>query len=143
MKWRRTALIVMGLCMPLVTPLKLPAVEAMRVPDVETLNDDLSKYSGRRIQIDGKLEENIDKKSFVLSSGGIISDEIVVVGSPEDPTDLTTIPKNTKLTITGTLLLKPVSNVTKDGTWTLTPQITTGFRDVKAFLIADEINRRE
>ncbi|MBX3019886.1 MAG: hypothetical protein KF767_18510 [Bdellovibrionaceae bacterium] len=143
MKWRRTALIVMGLCMPLVTPLKLPAVEAMRVPDVETLNDDLSKYSGRRIQIDGKLEENIDKKSFVLSSGGIISDEIVVVGSPEDPTDLTTIPKNTKLTITGTLLLKPVSNVTKDGTWTLTPQITTGFREVKAFLIADEINRRE
>lgn len=140
MNWRSTVLLMLGFFLPHVA---LAATDIMRVPDVETLIDDLQKYSGRRVQVEGKVEENIDKRSFVLASGGIVSDEIVVVGSPEDPTDLTTLPKDTKLTVTGTVILKPVSGVKKKGVWTLTPQIATGFQDVKAFLIADEINRRE
>lgn len=124
-------------------PAAVAAPAPVRLPDVETLNDDLGKYAGRRIQVEGRVTEHIDRRSLVLAGGGLINDEIVVVGSAEDPTDLSTIPKNTKLAVTGTLILKPVTDVSKEGVWSLTPRIATGFRDVKAFLIADEINRRE
>jgi hypothetical protein len=109
------------------------------IKDVETLNDDLNKYSGQRVQVSGEVEDKIDARSIVLESGGTFNDEIVVVAGPNLKGDLASLQEDTDVTVTGTIVLKPVADVRRDYRWDVTPDMLAEFRDVKAFLVADEI----
>lgn len=112
------------------------------VADVETLNDQLRKFAGRRIQVDGRIVDKIDARSVMLQSGGLWNDQIVVVAAPRLKDQLNKLPLGREILVTGVLLLKPVDPRTDDS-WTLTTRLATGFRDVKAFLIADQIAMKE
>jgi len=110
------------------------------VKDVETLNDDISKYSGQVVRVSGEVEDRIDSRSVVLESGGIFNDEIVVISGPKAKgTNISALKKNAKVVVTGTVIMKPVTDFQREYNWTLTPEMTGEFTDTRAFLVADEI----
>lgn len=110
------------------------------VKDVETLNDDLSKYAGKVVRVSGEVEDKIDSRSVVLESGGIFNDEIIVISGPNAKgTDIGALKKDAKVVVTGTVVMKPVADFQKEYNWTLSPQMTGEFTDTRAFLVADEI----
>jgi len=110
------------------------------VKDVETLNDDLSKYSGQVVRVSGKVEDKIDSRSIVLESGGIFNDEIVVISGPKvKGTNIGTLKEDAKVVVTGTVVMKTVTDFQKEYNWTMTPEMAGEFTDTRAFLVADEI----
>lgn len=110
------------------------------VKDVETLNDDLNKYSGKVVRVSGKIEDRIDSTSVVLESGGIFNDEIIVINGPNlKGTNVNSLKENAKVVVTGTVVMKPLADFRREYNWTLTPQLDGEFTDTRAFLVADEI----
>ncbi|MBD66625.1 MAG: hypothetical protein CME62_15560 [Halobacteriovoraceae bacterium] len=71
--------------------------------DVEELLDDEDKFNGQEVTLHGEVERVIDNRTFVLESGGIINDEVVVVLekglSPDEVAGL--IQKDQKLIVKG------------------------------------------
>lgn len=108
--------------------------------DVETLNDNLAKYSGKVVRVNGEIEEKIDSRSIVLESGGFLNDEIVVInGANAKGTKIDELNKDTKVVVTGTVVMKPVSEFRKDYNWNLNSETEKEFKNIRAFLVAEEI----
>ncbi len=113
--------------------------KAQVVKDVETLNDDINKYSGQRVEVQGEIEDKIDGRSVVIESGGVFNDEIVVIAGPNFKGDMGAMKEDTLVKVTGTVVAKPYSEVRSQYNWTLNDDMQTEFGDVRAFLVADDV----
>lgn len=111
------------------------------VKDVETLNDDLRKYNGKRIRVEGNVDHKIDSRAFLLESGGLFNDKIVVLTSPKVKNlDVNALDDDKNIRVTGTLVTKSLATLRKDYSWDLTENRIRELRNAKTYLVADEIS---
>lgn len=109
------------------------------VKDVETLLDDVARYNGQKVQVSGEVEKIIDPKAFVLESGGLFNDEIVVL----QPQGKLNVKDDSEVTVTGTVRTVGLVDVEREYGWDLDPQIRIELERVEAFLIADRIESKK
>ncbi|MFP5386180.1 MAG: hypothetical protein ACLGHN_08885 [Bacteriovoracia bacterium] len=109
----------------------------VQVADVETLMDNISDYQGKKVTVTGEVEDVIDKKSIIVESGGIINDEIVVIG--RDSLNPKALKEDAKVQVTGTVRAVPVVEVEREVGWDLEPEVEAELKAVNVFLVADEI----
>ena len=115
----------------------------MKVEDVEELLDDYEDFIGKKVSVPGEVEYRIDSRTFVLESGGLINDEIVVFlpkGFADDQS--TMIVDDADLTVKGTIITYNVVEVEREMDWDWTPEIEAELENVVVVLKAEEIMQR-
>lgn len=116
-----------------------PTALPVRVKDVETLLDEKDKLANQKVSVKGEVEDKIDSKSFVLEGGGIVSDQIVVLMSPQAREKAKNIKENEKLTVVGTVKAVPLVKIREDFSWDLDPKLEVELEDENVFLVAEDI----
>jgi hypothetical protein len=120
--------------------LKSPSNEkATVVDDVERLNDQILQFNNKRVTVKGDLETK-GTKSFILESGGLINDEIVVIGDKNIQNKLKQYGDDAQVRVTGTVRNISVVDVEKQYGWDLDPEVEVELEKVKSFLVADEVD---
>lgn len=115
--------------------------KVLDVTDIETLNDDIKKYDGKTVRVKGEVEDKIDTRSVVIESGGVIDDEIVVIGGPNlKGQQIADLVEDSEVVVTGTVVSKPMAEIRKQYGWNVDEKMAGEFRNVKSYLIADEIS---
>ncbi|AEI67179.1 hypothetical protein [Corallococcus macrosporus] len=109
--------------------------------DVEELNDNPAKYAGRTVSVAGEIKDKIDWRSFVLESGGIFDDEIVVL-VPGDSQGLTPLrlSEDANVVVTGTVRSLPLVEVERQLGWDLDPELEVELEGTRDYLVADRID---
>jgi hypothetical protein len=115
---------------------------AVQVEDVEELLDNIDRYVDTRVSVSGEIEEHIDSQSFVLESGGLFNDEIVVVvPQGAEGLDLMQLREDSDVVVTGTLRTVSRLEIEREYGWDLDPEIEVELEDVEVYLVADRIGR--
>lgn len=111
--------------------------------DVEELNDNISRYIGQKVTVAGEIENKIDARSFVLESGGIFDDEIVVL-VPQKSQGLKPMRLNedANIVVTGTVRSLPVVEVERQLGWDLDPEVEVELEGTRNYLVADRIDHQ-
>lgn len=111
--------------------------------DVETLMDNPTKYDNQKISIKGEVKDQIDSQSFVLESGGIFDDEVVVLMSPQMKEAKAKTPKeDSAVTVTGTVRMVPIVEIRRELSWDLDPQMEAELQGAKVFVVADKVAKK-
>ncbi len=152
--WLRRFLMSVGLLVPALAlaqgqPQKQssqqkPQAAAQRSPgqmmDVEELNDNISRYAGKKVTVAGEIEDKLDARSFVIESGGIFDDEIVVLTPPGSkglrPLQLN---EDADIVVTGTVRSYPVMELERELGWDLDPELEVELEGTRNYLVADNI----
>lgn len=108
------------------------------VESVEELLDNVAYYNGKKVQVSGEVEE-IDGRAFILESGGVFNDEIVVVISGASMR----VMEDEDVTVSGTVRTISFVEVEREYGLDLDPGIEVELENREAFLIADRIEQRE
>lgn len=108
------------------------------VENVEELLDNVAYYADKKVQVSGEVEE-IDGRAFILESGGVFNDEIVVVISEASMR----VMEDTDVTVSGTVRTISFVEVEREYGLDLDPEIEVELENREAFLIADHIKQRE
>lgn len=108
------------------------------VESVEELLDNVAYYADKKVQVPGEVEE-INGRAFILESGGVFNDEIVVV-MPETGMRVT---EDVDVTVSGTVRTIGLVEVEREYGLDLDPEIEVELENREAFLIADRIEQRE
>jgi len=109
------------------------------IKDVRTLIRDSNQYSDKTVKVSGEVNKKIDKNSFVLESGGLINNEIVVLMSPEAKKKADMVKEDEDLTVTGTLRNVGISEIRKELSWDLDPQLEMEFEGIRSYLVATDV----
>lgn len=109
------------------------------IKDVETLNDEINKYTGKKVRVAGEIKDKVDSRSFVIESGGIFDDEILVVMPPKMKQNLAQFKDDQRVRVTGTVRQASVVDIRREYSWDLDPQIEAELEGSRAYLVADEI----
>lgn len=113
---------------------------AIELDDVESLNDDLPRYRGKRVVVTGEVEDKVDSKSMVIESGGIFNDELLVVAGPMlKESDLARFQENHEVKVSGTVRMMTAEQAKKEYGWNPTASAAERIKGRKAFLVADQI----
>ncbi|MFP2901684.1 hypothetical protein [Corallococcus sp. 4LFB] len=109
--------------------------------DVEELNDNISSYVGQKVSVAGEIENKLDARSFVMESGGIFDDEIVVV-VPQKSQGLRPVRlrEDANIVVTGTVRSIPIVDVERQLGWDLDPELKIELEGTRNFLVADRID---
>lgn len=118
------------------------AQDAEYVENVEELLDNVARYDGKKIRVSGEVEE-IDERAFILESGGIFNDEIVVVIPERGVTVTERITEEEHATVTGMVHTISLVEVEREYGWDMHPEIEVELERVEAFLIAERIDAWE
>lgn len=108
------------------------------VENVEELLDNVAYYADKKVQVSGEVEE-IDGRVFILESGGVFNDEIVVVLSEASMR----VMEDSDVTVSGTVRTISFVEVEREYGLDLDPEIEVELENKEAFLIADRIEQRE
>ncbi|WP_240761766.1 hypothetical protein [Nitrosococcus wardiae] len=109
--------------------------EPQRVEDVEELLDSITRYKGQTVRVSGEVEEIIDQKAFILESGGLFNNEIVVLV----PQGNLTVMEGIDVTVTGTVRVISLIEIDREYGWGLEPYMRVELEDVDTFLVADHV----
>jgi hypothetical protein len=116
---------------------------ANRFEDVEDLMDRVEQLDNQTVTVAGEVDKLIDPQSFILESGGIINDEIVVVMDKKlMDAQKAMATDDANLIVTGTVRRIPVAQLRKELGWNFDSKWDEKFGRVKSFLIASEIQRK-
>lgn len=110
--------------------------KVVKFKDVESLNDDLVKYEGRMVSVIGAVQDRVDERAFVLASGGLLNDEIVVL---MDKSLKSQVEERKTIEVVGVIRTLPLDKVKESFGWDLNPQTRTRLQRVKTFLVAQQL----
>lgn len=74
------------------------------IEDVESLLDNKAQYDGLRVSVSGQITKQLDSKSFILESGGVLNDEVLVM-TTKDQDFSQNLKQKTSMNVTGTFRL--------------------------------------
>lgn len=106
---------------------------------VEELLDIVSRYNGQKVRVSGEVEEIIDQQAFVLESGGLFNDEMVVLM----PKGQLQVEEDYEVAVTGTVRTVGLIDIEREYGWDLDPHVKLELEHWEAFLIADRIEIKE
>ena len=108
--------------------------------DVEELRDRLPEIGSRTVNVAGEVDDKLDGRSFVLESGGLFDDEIVVIVPPEVAKAAGSIEEDEDLVVTGTVRRVRVIDIEREYDWDLDPELAVELEDTDHYLIASRIS---
>lgn len=111
--------------------------------DVEELNDVLPQMRGRTVTVVGEVEEELHERAFMLESGGLFDDEIIVLVPPQAKRAGVVIQDDEKLEVVGTVRAVRVVDIERDYGWDLDPELEAELEGVRHYLVADRIVRAD
>lgn len=114
---------------------------ATTVKDVETILDNVSLYNGKKITVTGEIQDRPDARSFVLESGGLLNDEIVVIDAKRKTA--VKLDEDSQVSVSGTVRAAPIVDLRRELSWDLDPQIETELEGAQAFIIAEQISQAQ
>ncbi|QBQ56435.1 hypothetical protein E3U44_03555 [Nitrosococcus wardiae] len=117
--------------------------EPQTLENVEELLDDVLRYDGKKVRVSGEVEELIDQHSFILESGGLFNDEMVVLIPEGNMKAHARVTEDSKVTVTGTVRAVGLVEVEREYGWDLDPHLKVELENVEAFLISDNIEQKE
>lgn len=113
---------------------------AVNVNTVSTLNANLDLYKNKMVAVHGEVDDKVNERAFLLESGGLINDELVVIASDKIPADqLAAIKEDSEVQVKGTVKVMSLADAKKEFRWTLSKEDEKELRDVKTFLVAESI----
>lgn len=111
--------------------------------DVQELNRRAERYAGQKVAVAGEIQDRVGGASFVLESGGIVNDEILVAVRKDaqglEPSELA---EDTDVVVTGTLRRVPVIEIERELGWDLEPELEIELEETKSVLVAERIERQ-
>ena len=112
--------------------------------DVEALLDNPAEFVGKQVSVPGEVEYLIDQQTFVLESGGIINDEVVVFIPEEFPKEqLPLVVDDAELVVKGILRAFNVIEFEREiDWWDWTPEIEAELERVELVLVAEDITSK-
>lgn len=108
------------------------------VENVEELLDNIARYDNKKVRVPGEVEE-IDRRAFILESGGVFQDEIIVV-MPETGM---WVREDADVIVAGTVRTISIIEIEREYGLDLDPEIEIELKDREAFLIAERIEHRD
>lgn len=144
---RRSRCLVM-LAALLALPAGVMAADKGKAPgatlNVQELNRNIAQHQGQRVSVAGEIEEKLDGRSFILESGGLINDEILVL-VPKNAQGINAqqLRDDANLVVTGTVRSMPVVEVERELGWDLDPQLEVELEGARNFLVAERISRQQ
>ncbi len=116
---------------------------ARQYEDVEQLVDNVKQLEGQKVSVPGEVKQLLNPRAFVLESGGIINDEIVVlVPKKLDEQQVMSIKDDADLAVTGVVRNVPLIEVRRELGWDMDPQLVVELERVKSYIVADRIAQR-
>lgn len=114
-----------------------------RTMDVQDLNANIDQYLGKKISVAGEIEDKEGPRSFVLESGGIFNDEILVV-VPNNARGLNPqqLQDDADIVVSGTVRAMTVMDVERELGWDLDPELEVEMEGTRNYLVADQISRQ-
>lgn len=111
--------------------------------DVQDLNSNISQYLGQQVSVAGEVEEKYGPRSFILESGGLFNDEILVV-VPRDAQGLKAqqLQEDADIIVTGTVRSMTVIDVERELGWDFDPEIEMELEGTQNYLVAERIIRQ-
>ncbi len=117
--------------------------DAVKFEDVETLMDNIAKHDHAKVSVKGEVKDLITPGAFVLESGGIFDDEIVVV-LPKQIRDanVNKIREDADLVVNGTIRRVPVVTIQREIGWDFDPQVKVELDRTNNYLVAESVARQ-
>lgn len=116
------------------------AMTVAELDDVEELQDNIQAFIGQRVRVPGEVEDVLGPRSFVLESGGIFDDEIVVViPARAQGMDPALMRQDTQVTVTGTVRSSPIIDIERETGWDFDPELEIELEGTRIFLVADSV----
>lgn len=110
-----------------------------RFDDVESLMDNVEAYTGQLISVAGEVEK-VDSHSFVLESGGIIDDEVIVLFDKDiSEREKRLVKDGAKLIVEGKVKQGNVLQTEKDTGHFFDSSLHSKLRRVKSYIIASRV----
>lgn len=108
--------------------------------DVRELNLNIAKYAGKQVSVSGEIDDKVGPRSFILESGGVFDDEIIVI-LPTNVQGLKPeqLREDANIVVTGTVRPMTVVEVERELNWDLTPEVEVEFEGIQNYLVADKI----
>jgi hypothetical protein len=123
-------------------PMNQP-VPAGQVLDVEELRDDLNRFTNQTVKVAAEIDTWIGPRAFIIESGGIINDHVLVVVPPAakgiQAKDLKT---DDDVLITGKVRALTVLELERELGWNLEPQLEAELSTTR-ILVADNIGYQQ
>jgi hypothetical protein len=111
-----------------------------KVKNVKELLNNIARYDGQKIQVSGKVDKKIDNHSFILESGGLFNNEIVVI-VPKN--NMTVTEGNSPVTVTGTLRTADIFEIETYYNQKLNPELSIEKDEIEAYIVADNVEQQE
>jgi hypothetical protein len=112
----------------------------IKVKNVKELLDNIVRYNGKKIQVSGKVDKVIDAHSFILESGGVFNNEIVVI-VPKNNRKVTE--NNAPATVTGSLRTADLIETETYYDQKLNPELSIEKDEIEAYIVADKVEQQQ
>jgi hypothetical protein len=116
------------------------ADNAIKVKNVKELLNNIARYDGKEIQVSGKVDKIIDDHSFILESGGLFNNEIVVI-TPKNNMEVTE--SNSPATVTGSLRTVGLIETERYYNQKLNPELSIERDEIAAYIVADNVEQQQ
>lgn len=114
------------------------------VDDVEALLDKRATMNNKRVSVSGEVEEVLDQRTFILESGGLFNDEVVVFldkGVTAD--DIQRLIKEDKeIIVNGTFKALSVVEIERDYDWDFKPEIEAELNKAGSYILGSELKEQ-
>lgn len=113
------------------------------IMDVQELNSNIDQYVGQKVSVAGEIEEKYGPQSFILESGGIFNDEILVV-VPKEARGLSgqQLRDDADIVVTGTVRTMTVVELERELSWDFNPEFEMELEGTRNYLVAEQISRQ-
>jgi hypothetical protein len=112
-----------------------------QVQSVEELRDKMVMFHDQQVSVTGEVKDKLDARSFVLESGGILDDEIIVITSPKTRgLRLADLREDAEVVVTGTVRNVPLVEIQQETGWELGSDLEHEIQGARNFLIVDRIS---
>lgn len=107
--------------------------------DVKDLRNEIKATDTRNVSVVGDVQSIEHKKHFVLESGGIINDSILVI-TPKSLDNLAgSLKQDQKVKVYGEVYITQQREIVRKEDWQLDPHVEAEMKRRKMFLLAEKI----
>jgi hypothetical protein len=98
-------------------------------------------FSGKTVRVGGEVAEKLDPRSFILESGGGVTDElVVVVPKLAEGLDLRRLRGDSDVIVRGSVRAVPLVEIEREVSWDFNPLLERQIEGARAFFIAERIS---
>lgn len=114
------------------------------VRDVEELLDQKAKLDNKSVSVSGEIEEVLDERTFILESGGLFDDEVVVFMDKNVQADELNrlIKEDKELIVNGTFKRATVAEIEREHDWKFSSDSKKKLKKSQAYILGSQLSEQ-